>query len=117
MTLKAAYFTLIGLGESAPITVGAHIRPAIARGQSLHVPWPGAGHNVQAWSGLLVAERAATAGMAYTPELGQEVQANGQRLGQLWRETLRYHKNIAYQYEVRQVRQAAEWFLVNSELL
>ena len=39
----------------------------------------------------------------------------GQRIGQLWRETLRYHKNRAYLYEVRQVREATEWLLVNSD--
>lgn len=118
MVVKAAYFTFIGLGEAVPITWGGHLQPAIARGQTLGIAWPGggAGHNVRAWAELLVLEHAAT-GPAYTLDFGQEVQANGQRIGQLWRETLRYYKNVAYLYEVGQVRQAVEWFLTNSEAL
>jgi hypothetical protein len=38
-------------------------------------------------------------------------------LSTLWRETLRYRKNYAYLYEVTQVREAAEWLLVNSNHL
>jgi hypothetical protein len=47
----------------------------------------------------------------------QEVQMCGQDIGELWSETLRYHKNVAYLYEMRQVREAAEWLLLNSDLL
>jgi hypothetical protein len=119
MILKAAYFTLIGLGENTPITMNGHIWPAVARGRSLGVAWPGsgAGHNVRAWAELLVVERASMAGMAYALDFAAEVQLFGQRIGELWNETLRYHKNVAYPHEVRQVRLAAEWFLVNSEAL
>ena len=40
-----------------------------------------------------------------------------QRVERLWRETLRYRKNHAYLYEVRQIREAVEWLLVNSYML
>ena len=43
--------------------------------------------------------------MAYAANFGHQVQANGQRMSQLWNETLRYHKNKPYVYEIRQVRQ------------
>jgi hypothetical protein len=120
MVLKAAYFSFIGLADSAPITWPVHLQPAIARGRATHgIPWPmaGAGHNVQAWADLLVAERALAVATVFTPDLRTAVRANGQRIYRVWRETLRYHKNIAYHYEVNQVREAAEWFLVNVHLL
>src|SRR5437899_6607599 len=60
MTLKAAYFAVIGLAEREPITWVGHLQPAIARGIGFGIAWPpqGAGHNVRAWAELLVAERA-----------------------------------------------------------
>ena len=110
MTLKAAYFSLTQ-AETDPIYWGGHIRPAIHHGRTTHsIAWPspGQGHNVRAWAELLVAERAETPGAAYPPAFGREVQSCGQRVGQLWSETLRYHKNLAYLYEMVQVREAAE---------
>jgi hypothetical protein len=120
MTLKAAYFSLIGLAETVPITWPGHIQPAINRGRNppFGIAWPtqGAGHNVRAWAELLVAERALSPA-AYPGPFAREVQRCGQRIGQLWRETLRYHQNFAYLYEVRQVREAAEWLLVHADEL
>jgi hypothetical protein len=83
------------------------------------IAWPpqGQGHNVRAWAELLVAERAAWPGLAFPAAVGRQVQACGQRIGQLWSESLRYHKNVAYEYEMRQVREAAEWLLANSSIL
>jgi hypothetical protein len=49
------------------------------------------------------------------PAFAAQVQGCGQRIGQLWSETLRYRKNRGYEYEVRQVRKAAEWLLVHSD--
>jgi len=121
MALKAAYFSLFGLADDDPITVPGHIQPAINRGRAppLSIAWPnqGAGHNVRAWAELLVGVRALAAATAYDPAFAADVQRCGQRVWQLWRETLRYHKNRAYLYEVRQVREAAEWLLVNSDNL
>jgi hypothetical protein len=121
MTLKAAYFSLFGLAEDDVITVAGHIRPAINRGRAapLSIAWPipGDGHNVRAWAELVVGVRALAPATAYGVAFAAQVQACGQRIGQLWRETLRYHKNRAYLYEVRQVREATEWLLVNSEYI
>ena len=74
---------------------------------------------MRAWAELLVLERAThpNPATAYSADFGNQVQANGQRISQLWNETLRYHKNKPYAYEIRQVREAAEWLLVNSDLL
>lgn len=119
MTLKAAYFALIGLGETDVIRWPNHLLPAIERGRAMGLAWPkqGAGHNVSAWAELLVAERALSPATAFVAPLDLNVQRCGQRLWQLWRETLRYHKNNAYLYEVRQVREASEWLLANSDRL
>jgi hypothetical protein len=120
MTLKAAYFALTGLAETDVLTWGGRILPAIDRGRyvfGIAWPKPGQGHNVRAWAELLVLERAAAPGAAYAPPFAVDVQRHGQRIGRLWSETLRYHKNLAYLYEVRQVREAAEWLLVNSPML
>ena len=120
MTLKAAYFRLTGLVDTDVITWGGHLQPAIDRARNvlgIVWPYPGQGHNVRAWAELLVAERAAMPGAAYAHPFGQEVQACGQSIGQLWSETLRYHKNVAYIHEMNQVREAAEWLLVNADAL
>src|SRR5205809_459063 len=75
MLLKAAYFALLGMPETLPITVAGHIRPAIDRGRSVfQIAWPavGQGHNVRAWAELLVAERL-VAGPPHPAPFGIEV--------------------------------------------
>ena len=52
------------------------------------------------------------AGLAYPdPAFATEVLTRSFRTHQLWRETLRYHANVAYPHELAQVRGHAEWFL------
>lgn len=119
MVVKAAYFSLT-LTETDTITWGGHIQPAIHHGRTVRLiawPNPGQGHNVRAWAELLVVERASVPGMAYSAADAQQIQACGQRIGLLWSETLRYHKNVAYIHEVTQVRLAAEWLLANLAVL
>jgi hypothetical protein len=119
MLLKAAYFSVIGIHETTALDWKTHILAAMQKGQTVfHIPWPpkAQGHNVPAWAELLVAERAALA-KPHPVVFGLEVQRQAQRVRQLWSETLRYHNNFPYPHEVRQVREAAEWFLVNSDVL
>jgi hypothetical protein len=119
MILKAAYFALIGLGETDVVTWKRHLSPAISDGRTKGIIWPNAeaGHNVRAWAELLVAERASSPATAFQPPLDLEVQGYARQIEQLWRPMLRYHKNFAYRHEVKQVHEAAEWFLVNSDAL
>lgn len=119
MILKAAYFSLIGMADTDAITWPAHLRPAIDRGRLLGIAWPpqGAGHNIRAWAELLVLERTLTPAVAYSISFGREVQRPGQRFEPLWRETLRYRQNEAYLYEVRQVCEATDWFLLRTDRL
>ena len=119
MTIKAAYFSLVGLANSDPITWAGHLKPAMAIGASLNIIWPsqGAGHNVRAWAELLIVVRSQSSATAFAAPFAREVQRQGQRIELLWRESLRYHKNVAYLHEVKQVREAAEWFLSHSDAL
>ncbi len=119
MTLKAAYFSLIGLTDTQTITWKGDIQAAIEKGRKLNIAWPakGAGHNIRAWADLLIAQRSSALTQAYSLEFRREVQQRGQQFDPLWRETLRYHKNRAYFHEVVQARETAEWLLVHSHLL
>lgn len=119
MVLKAAYFSLIGLPDTHNLGWRTDLRPAIDRGRAMRIGWPrpGEGHNVRAWAELLVNVRALAPATAFPAPFALEVQRHGQRIEQLWRETLRYRKNYAYPYEVRQVRESAEWFLIHSRRL
>ena len=51
MHLKAAYFSVIGIADTATITWAADLLPAMDRGKNVFtIPWPnsGKGHNVRA---------------------------------------------------------------------
>src|SRR5437879_6141475 len=52
MTLKAAYFSLIGLAETALISWKVHLQPAINRGKSMGISWSTQepGHDVRSWA-------------------------------------------------------------------
>ena len=119
MTLKAAYFSVEGRPETQPLTWGADLQPAIRRGQAMGIAWhgQGAGHNVRAWAELLVRTRALSPATSLPAPFGLEVQRRGQQVGRLWREFLRYHKNNAYEYEMRQIREAVSWLLVHARQL
>ncbi len=90
MLLKAGYFTVLGVGEDTALQMAIHINPALQRGRGLGIAWPqgGQGHNVRAWAELLILERAThpNPAMAYPIDFGDQVQANGQRISQLWNE-------------------------------
>ena len=120
MIVKAAYFAMIGIPETAPLDWRRDFLLAIAKGRNtFFIPWTrgGEGHNVRAWTELLIAERAASPSGAYNLPLGLELQRRGQRIERIWRETLRYRKNQAYSHELATVKEAAEWLLVHSDSL
>lgn len=118
MTLKAGFFSLIGFAPSQAIT-RVDLRGARNRAMGMGIGWRGNNfHDLQAWSQLLVMMRSTAQHMAYSvPGMDKRVLHCGQLLQVLWSETLRYHKNMAYDYEVAQVREAAEWLLANSSVL
>jgi hypothetical protein len=112
MALKAAYFRALGFPDSRPITRsdlrgGLSILPNLAKNPPLH--------HLGLWAQALVVLRAGTPGLAYPdPTFGSLVTAKAQAIYGIWRETLRYHKNLPYPREMIQVREAAEWLLVQS---
>ncbi len=122
MTLKAAYFAVIGFAEAQAITL-ADLRAAALNAPGLGVSWPGLPHkprfhDVRAWAELLAATRAAMPGLAYAdPTFGNQVVTRSFRLQRLWSEILRYHKNVAYIHEMEQVRDGAAWLLLHSSQL
>ena len=51
MTLKAAYFSLMGRSETHPITWNADLKPAMKQAVQLGIAWnPPNAHNVRAWA-------------------------------------------------------------------
>jgi hypothetical protein len=116
MTLKAAYFAATGFAEDRVIAM-SDLRNAVDVGIASAINWPRQGqlHNVRAWAELLVSLRINTPGLSYLdPAFGDRVSDTSRRLEPLWSERLRYHKNVAYPFEVRRVREAAGWLLFNS---
>jgi len=116
MVLKAAYFSVIGFAETQPITL-ADLRAAALTAPGLGVSWPGPNrfHDLRSWAELLVATRSSVLGSAYPlARFGQQVLDTGRRLQLLWCEVIRYHRNVAYAYEVEQVRAGVHWLVLNS---
>jgi hypothetical protein len=115
MILKAAFFEVSGFAEHQTIT-RRDLQNALAT-------LPGIGgnpplHHLGLWAQALVTLRASTPGLAYTDlAFGSQVTAKAYTLYGLWRETLRYHKNVAYPHELAQARDAAEWLLIRSSEL
>jgi len=114
MSLKAAYFRVIGFPANRTITP-ANLRAAAASAPPLGFVWAGNLHHVESWGRLLVRTRARISGFAYpAATFGDEVLARSGLLQRLWTEVLRYHENLAYSHEVEQVHEIANWFLLNA---
>jgi hypothetical protein len=103
MALKASYFEVILYAPAQPIGP-ADLRSAQSRATVLGFSWPVPRnfHNLSAWAELVTRERVAR-GRALRPTRATALIRAGHRLSRLWQETLRYHSNRAYSYEVDQV--------------
>lgn len=110
MQLKAAYFRIAGFGLEAPI-LRADRRNAMGRAASLGMNWVGNEHDIGSWSELLVRTRRSIRGLAYGVQLERQVLSHAREVSARWRETIRYHANEAYRFELAAVRNAAEWFV------
>lgn len=116
MTIKAAYFSLLGFGPRQSIKI-ADLRVAVGRtAPALGLQWPSAGklHNVEYWARLLSGYRRQYRGGYVSPQFERTLIDRAQCIYDRWRETLRYHKNRAYEHEVRQVHAATHWLLDHS---
>jgi hypothetical protein len=118
MTLKAAYFRLIGFGPADPIHL-SDLRTALGHSpastaSSLGMTPTGNLHDIAGWGQLITLYRRAN-GPAYpSVDLERQIRRATAYAGGLWRETIRYHKNRAYAHEVEGMRAATAWVLEHS---
>jgi len=117
MTIKAAYFSIASFRPTQNITrqdLDSAKTIAIKQHQ---VNWtnPRSLHNVAAWAELLIKIRPLSPLTSYgNANFGAEVQTKCRVVQVLWSEQLRYHKNVAYQHEVDQMKEAVDWLLNRS---
>lgn len=109
MILKAAYFSAVGFGLDQPISIH-DLQAAKNSSMNLGFAWLGNLHSLDSWATLLVRWRAATPGAMYsTPSFASDLLAQVGRISRVWRESLRYHANLAYLFEVHAAQRAVEW--------
>ena len=109
MLLKAAFFTAFRYRVWQPITT-RDLTAARELAPAVGVRWAGNLHHLPSWCRLLIGTRTEF-GLEYpNPFFAPTLTQHADRVYLLWRETLRYHDNVAYDHEVRAVRQSAEWF-------
>jgi hypothetical protein len=121
MTLKAAYFSRLGFGSLDPILI-SDLRTAIGNSpastaSTLGMTPSGNLHDLAGWGQLIILYRRKY-GPAY-PSVGfeRDVRRRSAYAGNLWSETIRYHKNKAYRYEVEGMRRVTMWILDRSSEL
>ncbi len=110
MTLKAAWFALVGFDENARIAP-SDLRAAVKLAQSNYgITFPNL-HGVWHWA-LLLSQHRMALGQAYVdPAFGLEMVEHSRRVYARWRETLRYKTNRPYRLEVDTVRDSTQWLL------
>jgi hypothetical protein len=114
MTLKGAWFALIGFAEDQVIS-SADLGSAEKQANGYLIQWPKAGrwHAIFAWAQLLTQHRITLRGAYPDPQFPAAVMHHSQRIYQRWRETMRYKKNRAYDHEVRAVAESVAWLLAH----
>jgi hypothetical protein len=112
MTLKAAYFRAVGF-DSLQSIGKADLKSGQDFAKLYGIPFGGF-HDVSGWAGVIVTYRAAN-GLSYPqPGFANEVLTQVAIVARHWKEVIRYHKNTAYRFEMVQVADAVEWFLIHS---
>lgn len=117
ISLKAAYYRVIGLVPSTLIDKHLHRLPAenaikAMTGLPSHLQGPAsAGHNVVGWARLLDQQRAApgVGGVPLDPSLAAKLHNRMQDVFHCWAEFLRYRANRPYHQEVETIRESARW--------
>lgn len=122
MVLKAAYFRAIGVPDRAKLEMKVHLRPAVTQAKQLGVNWPKDNlHYVQGWAELLVVtqnnlvttSQPLLASAYSNPAFGQQVTTHATLVQHLWNESLRYHKNRAYEFELQRMEVSVGWLMTN----
>jgi hypothetical protein len=90
----------------------ADLRAAIATAAAAGIVWQGNLHNIESWAELLLSVRIAAPTASYTnPAFSRDVMLRSRTIGKTWREVLRYRKNVAHAFEVKQVGDATGWLM------
>ncbi len=115
MLLKVAYFRVLGFGDADPINRSA-MQAAVGESPASTARVLGLNgtrnlHNIDAWSELLVTFRRAKGLLYPDPGVSHLLITNVSRVGELWAETVRYHKNTAYGHELARVENACQWLV------
>jgi len=120
ISLKTAYYRVIGLVPAALIDKGLHRIPAEKSikamiGLPSHPQGAASpGHNVIGWARLLDQQRATPAlGRPLDTNLATELHNRMQDVFNCWAEFLRYRANLPYNQEVQAVRASARWIRRN----
>ena len=113
MLLKAAYFRLIRYGDADPIDIVA-LRSAVGENpasmsRSLGLPGTRNLHDLSAWANLIVAYRTSRTLVYADTTLAATLIEHVAMIHDRWTETIRYHKNTAYQHELVRVAGACDW--------
>lgn len=117
ITLKAAYYRVIGLVPATTIDNNLHRKPAETAikamyGLPSHLQGrTSGGHNVIGWAFLLNRERGVPAPgrVALNAQLAGELHNRMQDVFTCWAEFLRYRANCPYTQEVDTMRSTARW--------
>ncbi len=114
MTLKAAWFSLLGTPSNTPIPrKDLHAAMDMAK-RTYGIQWKGGLHNLLHWAELLVEHRIGLGRRYPDRRFEIEVVSRSRQIYERWRETLRYKTNRPYPAELRVVSESAVWLLSNA---
>ncbi len=123
MTLKSAYYRVIGLTSATLIDYRHHRKPAevaiadlpdLPRHQIGKQP---AGHHLVGWATLLHDTRSRPGFQAMDQKLADLMHQHVNQAFACWAEFLRYHANRPYESELRIMFEAARWYRRNASRL
>lgn len=115
MTLKAAWFSLVGFPDRASIP-RKELNAAKAKARDYGILWRSF-HDVAGWSELLARHRM-DRGPSYPDcRFAAQMVMHGHRISDRWKEDMRYKKNVAYLFEVATMAESVTWLLRNSHSL
>ena len=117
MLLKAGSLRLVGYADVDPVTTAA-LRQYIgvdnnSIARSLGMAGTKNLHDLTSWAELVVAYRSAHGPKYSDVAFADALRTHVKTIHRFWSESLRYHRNIAYNYEVEQVRSASQWVIDN----
>jgi len=121
MTLKAAYFNLLGLGNLDSIRL-SDLRTALGNSpastaSTLGMTPSGSLHDLAGWGQLIILYRRKYGPSYLSGGFERDLRRLSGYAGNLWSETIRYHKNKAHRYEVDGMRRVTAWMLDRSSEL